>query len=76
MGVDDVEVMTFNVFGTVVDWRSSIIEQFRAFVRFETRCGRGTVGLRQRLIFSLGYNEDILGGSRQREGIERRDTEG
>lgn len=28
-----VKAMTFDVFGTVVDWRSSIIEQFRAFGR-------------------------------------------
>jgi len=27
------KALTFDVFGTVVDWRSSIIEQFRAFGR-------------------------------------------
>lgn len=33
MYVKGVKAMTFDVFGTVVDWRSSIIEQFRAFGR-------------------------------------------
>lgn len=33
MDVRRVEALVFDVFGTVVDWRSSIIEQFRAFGR-------------------------------------------
>lgn len=33
MSVQDVKAMTFDVFGTVVDWRGSLIEQFRAFGR-------------------------------------------
>jgi 2-haloacid dehalogenase len=31
MSLNTVKAMTFDVFGTVVDWRGSIIEQFRAF---------------------------------------------
>lgn len=31
MGIDGVKAMTFDVFGTVVDWRRSLIEQFRSF---------------------------------------------
>ena len=31
MFVDGIKAMTFDVFGTVVDWRGSIIEQFREF---------------------------------------------
>ena len=30
MRVRDVKALTFDVFGTVVDWRRSLIEQFRA----------------------------------------------
>lgn len=33
MHVGMVKALTFDVFGTVVDWRSSLIEQFRAFGR-------------------------------------------
>lgn len=33
MSVRDVKAMTFDVFGTVVDWRWSIIEQFETFGR-------------------------------------------
>ena len=31
MSLNNVKAMTFDVFGTVVDWRRSIIEEFRAF---------------------------------------------
>ena len=31
--MDDVKALAFDVFGTVVDWRGSIIEEFRAFGR-------------------------------------------
>jgi 2-haloacid dehalogenase len=33
MSLDNVKALTFDVFGTVVDWRGSIIEEFRAFGR-------------------------------------------
>jgi 2-haloacid dehalogenase len=33
MRVRDVKALTFDVFGTVVDWRRSLIEQFQAFGR-------------------------------------------
>jgi len=33
MFVKGIKAMTFDVFGTVVDWRSSIIEEFRSFGR-------------------------------------------
>ena len=33
MFVNGIKAMTFDVFGTVVDWRSSIIEEFRSFGR-------------------------------------------
>src|SRR3712207_866968 len=31
--LDEVRAVIFNTFGTVVDWRSSLIEQFEAFGR-------------------------------------------
>jgi hypothetical protein len=33
MAINGVQALTFDTFGTVVDWRSSIIADFRAFGR-------------------------------------------
>ena len=72
MPLDDVRALTFDVFGTVVDWRSSVIRQCRELgARHDIAAAeRGVERESQLAVEQLGADAKVAGRPRQQIFLE------